>query len=137
MITFSEVVQKKLKKAGVAVVYLIGSQAEGLARQDSDTDFGIVMADPKAKASLMKKEHAELHQTLYEILEKTIPHSNLDIIFLDTAPLYYSIAARDRGKVLFEIDPQFRARFEEKITLEYADFEPLRREQEEVTLKMI
>lgn len=135
--------KNELKRLGVAVVYLIGSRATGAARRNSDYDFAVVM---QKKESLRNEQL--LYDKLYEILSKTLPKGksknaypnnmiNIDIIFLQTAPLYYTIEARDNGKVLFEISPIFRADFEERATLEYLDFEPFRRYQEFATLKMI
>lgn len=129
-------IQRELKKQGVGVVYLIGSRAIGMARPNSDVDFAIVMKEKKQLKNTLK-----LHETLYALLSKCLKPrdkaKDIDVIFLDTAPLYYAIAARDEGQVLFEISPHFRLDFEEKITLDYADFEPFRREQERVTLAMI
>lgn len=135
-IKFSAFIQRELKKQGVGVVYLIGSRATGMARTDSDVDFAIVMKEKKQLKTTLK-----LHEILYALLSKSLKPQDkakdIDVIFLDTAPLYYAIAARDEGQILFEISPHFRLNFEEKITLDYADFEPFRREQERVTLAMI
>ena len=135
-IRLSPVLQKELKKQGVGVVYLMGSRALGVARKDSDVDFGIVMKEKKRL-----KNESKLHSALYKLLSSCLSPKDkakdIDVIFLDTAPLYYAISARDEGKVLFEISSQLRANFEERATMDYADFEPFRREQEKVTLAMI
>ncbi len=135
-IKFSPSLQKKIKKQGAGVIYLMGSRAVGVARKDSDVDFGIIMKEKKRL-----KNEAALHNTFYKLLSSCLSTKDkakdIDVVFLDTAPLYYAISARDEGKVLFEISPQFRANFEEKATMDYADFEPFRREQEKVTLAMI
>lgn len=143
ILSLTDSIKGTLKDLGVGVVYLIGSHARGTANALSDVDFAVVMKNKKAF-----RDTEALYQELYGLFSdavlsfkglKTVPSGilSLDIVFLDTAPLYYALAARDSGQILFEISPDFRAHFEEQATLKYADFEPLRREQEKVTLKMI
>jgi predicted nucleotidyltransferase len=141
-IVLSQKQQRQLGKLGVGVLYLIGSHAKNEAGPRSDIDFAVVMKNKKAL-----QESEALYRALYELLSQHISNANknrtagqpmvIDIVFLDTAPLYYAIATRDDGKVLFEDSPSFRADFEERTTIRYADFEPLRQEQERVTLQMI
>lgn len=144
MIRFDNKMKTKLKKLGVGVIYLIGSRAMENARANSDFDFAVVMKDSKK----LSKGTLDLYHKLYQIFSDAVPDIHIklpfpdnmieiDIVFLQTAPLYYSIAARDKGKVLYEISPLFRADYEEQITNEYMDFEPLRREQETAILSMI
>lgn len=144
MIRFDGKMKTKLKKLGVGVIYLIGSRAITNARPNSDFDFAVVMKDPKK----LSKGTLNLYHELYQIFSDAVPNIRIklpfpdnmieiDIVFLQTAPLYYSIAARDKGIVLYEISPRFRANYEAQITNEYMDFEPLRREQEAAILSMI
>ena len=141
-VVFNPTATARLKRLGVGLVYLIGSHARGEATALSDVDFAVAMKEP----SKLKKFNS-VYQSLYEVLAEGVRQAlknktlrrplTIDIVFLDTAPLYYAIAARDHGKILFEISPRFRADFEAKTTIHYADFEPFRREQERATLQMI
>ncbi len=137
--SLNEASKAELKKLGVGVLYLIGSRALKTNRPDSDIDFAVVMKEKKGL-----KNPGELQNALYGVLAAAVSREItskkpllIDIVLLDTAPLYYAIAARDTGRVLMEISPGFRADFEERATIRYADFEPFRREQEKITLAMI
>ena len=144
MIKFDSNTKTRLKKLGVGVIYLIGSRATQNTRPNSDFDFAVVMKGTKK----LSKGTLNLYHKLYQIFSDAVPKLHvklpfpdnmieIDIVFLQTAPLYYSIAARDKGIILYEISPRFRASYEERITNEYMDFEPLRREQETAILAMI
>ncbi len=126
--------RNKLKKLGVGLVFLIGSQATGIARKTSDFDFGIVMNNPRT----LKKGKSKLYEELEAILSESIPPLiGLDIVFLQEAPLYYAKDAIAEGKILFQISPIFLADFREKTMLEYADIEPQIRAHEKIVLSRI
>lgn len=118
--------KKKLKQLGVASVYLFGSRAKGIQHPQSDFDIGVLLSNP---ALLMKESTQNLYQDLYEILSdfyKTMV--DIDIVFLQetTGQLRYHVVKE--GKILFDIEPKIRRRFEDNTILEHADFEPYRKE---------
>lgn len=144
-IKFSSQIKEKLREIGVDIVYLIGSRASATERNNSDFDFAVLM-----NGNQYIRNYSTLYNNLYAIFsDAVLDHFRtgkslyskdiyaIDIVFLNKAPLYYSIAARDHGKALFFSTPQLMANFEEKITLQYADFAYFRKEQESVTLSMI
>lgn len=143
-ITFSKAAKQKLQRLGVDVVYLIGSRALGLQRPNSDFDLAVVMHNP----SKLQKHELKMYDELYKIFSATLPKIpvaspypyniiNIDIIFLQKAPLYYALEAAKNGKILFEISAQLRTAFEEKNIQEYADIEPLLKSHEQVILAAI
>src|SRR3989344_3943286 len=94
--------EDKLKKLGVGLVYLFGSQAEGTAGPSSDFDIGVVFLDPSAR----RGDTSKLYQSLYEIFSDAFDLSSfrsMDIVFLERASLELRFDAISREIVLFEI----------------------------------
>lgn len=127
---------ERLKELGVGVVYLFGSQAEGLAGPASDIDVGVVLVDPKRTAG----STAELYNALYEIFSDVFDMSNfrtLDIVFLERASLELRFDAISHGTVLFEASPEVRLDFEERTAALYRDFRPLLEKFNRAVLKRV
>lgn len=124
----------KLEGLGVVTLYLFGSQAQGISRENSDYDFGILLRDP----ARIHAGSQELYQKIYDILQDVVPERvNLDIVFLDRAPLQLRCHVVRCGRVLLDADPKRRGDFEERTIEEHADFEPYRRLFEKATLARI
>ncbi len=124
----------KLGKLGVSTLYLFGSRAQGNHRPTSDYDFGILLKNPV----VIHGGSQALYQKIYDLLQETVSTpANLDIVFLDAAPLQLRYHVLCQGKVLLDADPLRRGRFEEWTLEEHADFEPYRRLFEETTLARI
>lgn len=114
-----------LERAGVRLLVLFGSQAQGIANKTSDFDFGY----------LAKNDPYDL---LYDLLSSKINRLiNIDIVNLETAPAELQMHVAKFGKVVFESTPQTFANFKEKTMISYADFEPLRKIFQQATLDRI
>ena len=114
-----------LKKAGVSALVLFGSQAQGLAGPMSDFDFGVLLADNKDFFSIQRRNY--IYDTLYDMLSAKIEKlANIDIVFLEQAPMELQSHTANCGIVVYEAYPNVFARFKEKVITLYADFEPLR-----------
>lgn len=124
--------KRKLEELGVAIVYLFGSSTTRNRRKDSDIDLGIVF-----KVGLHRKNSLEIYPELYNIFSELYPTKEIDIVFLEDAPLSLQFEAIKYGKVIFESDTNTRLNYEEKIMLLYADFLPLQEEIEKVILERI
>ena len=134
MVRLHEKTINGLLKLGASTLYLFGSRAEGVARRESDFDFGILLKQP----SVIKNGSQKLYQEFYDLLQDLVPQKvNLDIVFLDRAPLQLRFHVIGHGQVLFDSDPLRRGYFEERTLSEHADFEPYRRLFEEATLARI
>ena len=120
----------RLKKIGVSVVYLFGSQASGRASPDSDLDIGVIFHDPDSG-----KDARGLYQSLYEIFSEMFPQAKLDIVFLQNAPLPLQYSAISEGQIFFEDDPVFRADYENRLVNSYLDFRPVLDIFDQITLK--
>lgn len=112
---------KKLKEFKVALVYLFGSQAEGVSGKMSDIDIGVVFSDPKIASG----NTLAIYNQLYDIFCVAFGSENLDIVLLERANLELNFDVVTHGKVLFEKSPDLRGDFEHRVTMLYADFKPL------------
>lgn len=59
---------------------------------------------------------------------------DVDVVFLQRAPLYYTTHALKYGRVVYDANPRARVRFEERVRATVMDFHPLRRELERAVL---
>jgi uncharacterized protein len=94
----------KLRKLGVATVFLFGSRGSGNVSPLSDTDIGVLM-----KIHPPDAEITGLYHRFYDLFSDLFPGSRVDIVTLQTAPLPIQYAAVSEGKILFEEDPVFTA----------------------------
>ncbi len=114
----------KLKKLKVGLVYLFGSRAEGTAGPSSDYDIGVVFTDP----TIVRGDTTGVYNILFDIFSGVLDLSDfrsVDIVFLERASLELRFDAIRHGVVLFEISSEFRAEFEERVSMLYRDFRPL------------
>lgn len=126
----------ELKKLKVGLVYLFGSHAEGVAGPASDYDIGIVFTD----STIVRGNTIEIYNALYNTFSDIFDLSNfkaIDIVFLERAPLELRFDVISHGVVLFEISPEFRADFEERVEMLYRDFKPLLDEFDRTILERI
>lgn len=129
--------EEKLRALDIAAIYLFGSRAEGIARLGSDYDFAIIMRDARKAAP-----HVDtvLYNQLLDIMSAAIMQRDfqrIDLVFLQRAPLYYTINVLKYGILLYDGDYHARLNFEERARLMYLDFEPYRKELEKATLTMV
>ena len=116
--------KQELEKLGVAVVYLFGSRAEGVAGELSDFDVAVLFRDP----SVTRSNANELYNKLYDIFSDAFDASgfkNIDIVFLERAPLELQFDVVRHGKILCEISRDIRTDFEHRTAMLYFDFKPL------------
>ena len=116
-----------LQKIGVKALVLFGSQARGLARSDSDFDFGVMAADSK-----------ETYDQLYNFLSAKINKLvNIDIVFLNKAPLELAAHTAKYGQLLYEEKSGIYADFCQKTMINCADFSYYRHMFQQATLDRI
>ena len=116
--------------------FLFGCQAEGLDAPKSDIDVGIVVL-PDALSSI---NWCELYNALYDVFTDMFDMSgfrDIDIVFLDRAPLELQFDVITHGQVLFETDPDIRMDFEERVATLYRDFRPLLNEFDRAILQRV
>ena len=131
-ITFSQSEKEALQQLGVPAVVLFGSQARRASGPASEYDIGVLVRvhDEKVQKAL--------YDGLYDMLSPKIGRLvNIDIVFLDEAPLELAHHASKYGSSLFEANPGTFARFKEAVMDQYADFAPYRRMFQEHILRRI
>lgn len=129
---FSEEIITKFKDLNIGILYLFGSSVLGIERENSDIDIGIVFLDINKIKDLL-----EVYNIIYEIFSEIFPDKELDIVFLDKAPLTLKFEIVTTGEVIYTISEEFLASYKEKIVKEYIDFKPLLDEQDRVLLERI
>lgn len=111
---FSSEEKSFLSQAGVEALVLFGSQAQGIARANSDYDVAVLGG------------RSELYDVLYDLLSKKINQLiNIDIVFLSRAPLELKSHVSTYGRVLYERSPNEFADFRQRVMIESSDFAPL------------
>jgi len=124
---------KKLRKEKVGILYLFGSEVEGIASSHSDIDLGVVFTETKFLKRA--KDSLGIYIRLYDFISDVFPHREVDIVFLQRASLPLQFEAVTKGKILYEVSPYFRARYTERVIKEYVDFKPLLDKMDKATLE--
>ena len=127
-------IKKELEELNIGIVYLFGSRAQGLAKKDSDMDIGIVFREPVENTSLLP-----IYEKLYSLFltANRKQKAEVDIVFLQSAPLALQFNAIQYGRVAYEISAKFRMAYEEKTMLLHSDFEPVAKEFDKMVLARI
>ena len=124
--------RKILKKLNISLIYLFGSSIIGTQREESDIDIGVVFEKPEGIKNTMI-----LFEELYQSLSQDFPDRDLDIVFLDFAPLTLQFEVVTTGKVIYRVSREFEYDYKEKIIKEYIDFKPLLDVQDQILLERI
>lgn len=122
---FSSDLRTRLKGLGVAVVYLYGSEALGVASRLSDLDVGVVLERPDLLRE--REERARLRSELSRYLEPVLAERGdreIDLVFLQTASPVLQFEAIRAGSPLFVADPIFKADYEAAVIRDYLDIQP-------------
>lgn len=134
-IKFSENDEKKLRDLPVSALVLFGSRAQGLARENSDYDIGVLVSDRSILEN--REKHKILYNSLYDILSANIAKlANIDIVFLEEMPAELKAHVVKNGRLIYG-DPLAFANFKEREMIAYADFAPLREIFQRATLARI
>jgi predicted nucleotidyltransferase len=106
---------------GVCLVYLFGSQVEGLLGPMSDYDLA-VLTDPAADG---RRVQAQLAHELSQALQM----GHIDVVLLNHAPIELAYAVVAQGKVLYEREIATRVEYEAYVLSRYGDYLPVLRAQ--------
>lgn len=107
-----------LKKQGVSLVYLFGSQVEGFAGPQSDVDIGVVFSNPqRAQYDVLKT-----YDALYKLFSSIVPQEKeADVVLLEHAPITVQAKAAAAGQLLYARSPNDHFRYREETMRRHAD----------------
>ncbi len=127
-VKFSKKQIEQIRKIGVETIYLFGSQAKGNSNILSDVDVGIVLS----KQEKYRNDAMGVYLKLYDIFTDILPKEYLkrrfemrkheiDIVFLQFAPISLQFNATREAKILYEKDKEKRFEYEEYVLKRYLD----------------
>lgn len=127
-LSFSQKHIAAFEEAGILALYLFGSYAEGNTHPLSDVDIGVIFEKPEQ----YKHNTMEPYSLLYDIFTDVLPKEYLqkrfelkehevDIVFLQFAPLNLQFEATRNGKILYEEDIKKRLDYEEYVLKKNCD----------------
>lgn len=107
-----------LKKQGVSLVYLFGSQVEGFAGLQSDVDIGVVFSNPQqAQRNVLKT-----YNVLYKLFSAIVPQEKkADVVLLEHALITVQAKAAATGQILYTCSPNDHFRYREETMRRHAD----------------
>jgi len=117
----SEKLQPVFEKFGVTCCYLFGSRAGQDYYHDSDIDLAVIFADYSPGIHNLEME-INLQDTVSEVLASL--EKEVDLLFLQKAPIYLKYTVISTGKVIYCTDDEFRTDFEDVTVRDYLDFKP-------------
>jgi predicted nucleotidyltransferase len=109
------------ERFGLDTLWLYGSEAQGMAREDSDVDLGALF-----RRRLTALEIFETRAELAEIL-----HREIDLVDLDQASPILCMQVLRYGRLLVDRNPKRRHAFFSKTVSMYEDVKIIRREAEQ------
>lgn len=112
---------------GVCLVYLFGSQVDGILGPMSDYDLAVLVdhaADQRCVQACLAHELARILQT-----------DRVDVVLLNRASIELAYVVITQGKMLYERDVATRVEYEATVLSRYGDFLPLLRAQRDDILR--
>lgn len=117
----TDAIARALAMTPVVVAWLMGSRARGTARDDSDTDVGVVL--PRGVCATLDL----VAGLTVRLRDAGVPEP--DVHVLAETPLAFQAEAVLHGERAFCADEEVRVSYETYVTTRYLDFEPLLRAQ--------
>ncbi|MGB9843479.1 MAG: type VII toxin-antitoxin system MntA family adenylyltransferase antitoxin [Caldisericia bacterium] len=129
---FNKKIKEKFKELKISLIYLFGSYLTKVMNFQSDVDIGILFSDES-----YSKDKLDIYTELYKIFSAIFKEREVDIVFLNDAPLTLKFEVVTNGKPIYyeSIDKHYE--FKERVIKEYIDFKPLLDEQDNEILKRI
>jgi len=110
--------ERVMKKHGVTLAVLFGSQITGGKHPGSDVDIGVLFKDD----NIVKKNPVEVYSDLQAEFSRHFEDGEIDIVYLKDTPLSLQNKVINDGIVLYEMSPVVFANYREKIMNHYFDF---------------
>jgi predicted nucleotidyltransferase len=107
-----------MKRHGVTLAVVFGSQVTGSRHPGSDVDVGVLFSNPE----IIRKNPVEVYDDLRRAFAHHFGDRNIDIVYLQEAPLSLQYKAARDGEALFESTRAAFADFKEQAMKKYFDF---------------
>lgn len=112
---------------GVCLLYLFGSQVDGMLGPMSDFDLAVLVD----RAAAGRRVQARLAHELARALQT----DRVDLVLLNRASIELAYAIIAQGQVLYERDVATRVEYEATVLSRYSDFLPVLRRQRDDILR--
>ncbi|MDP2951670.1 MAG: nucleotidyltransferase domain-containing protein [bacterium] len=127
-IKFSKKHKETLKNLGIQAVLLFGSYSNGKPNELSDIDVGVLFENPEKYKDRTMDAYLKVYDILIDVLPKEylkkrldLKEHEVDIVFLQYAPVYLQHRALQDGKVLYTSEKQKFFTYKENITNRFCD----------------
>jgi hypothetical protein len=117
----------------VALAYLYGSAASGRATPLSDVDIALVMEEQEFDPA----QRLELELKIEDQLVQACEIAELDVRFINQAPIMVRGEVVTNGILLYSRDEIFRVEFESSTRSEYFDFMPVAAMHQKATFERL
>lgn len=121
-LSFSQKHIGAFEKMGILAIYLFGSHAEGNTHPLSDVDIGVLFENPEQYRHKTLEPYSALYDIFTDILPKEylrkrfeLKEHEVDIVFLQFAPLRLQFEAIQKGKILYGRNTEKRLSYEEYV----------------------
>ena len=110
---------KIFKNYPIQFVYLFGSFAKDQAKQNSDIDIAVCFS-----IDVPEDRIHQIHMELISELSKLLKNDKIDIIILNSMPVFFAFRVIKEGNIIFcpEEYEILRIRYEQKIMSLYFDY---------------
>jgi len=118
--------------ARIELAYLFGSHARGRARASSDVDLAVLLRHEVVLEDRLRAQFA-----LQRAVAKALGRYEVDLVFLNAAPLTLRYQVVRYGQVLFEREPGLRRWYWRRVMNEWFDTRPMRERYLRILLQRI
>jgi uncharacterized protein len=125
-----KILQEIAERRGVRDIYLFGSYADGSVHEGSDVDIGVVFEKGMPDIASRMEQYGELYADIAPLFKD----AQLDLVFLEEAPLALRFRAVAEGELLFSSDMRKACDYLEHTANLYRDFEFFLREVQDAVL---
>jgi len=130
MVNF-KAIEKIAHDFNLRLIYLFGSKAKEISTLRSDIDIAVFIED---------YENQNLRQIILDLIfefSQLFKSNKIDLLILNEASLTLQFKVISEGKPLFQITPENRADYEEKVVKFYLDFKKFEDDYYETMQKRI
>lgn len=108
-----------IKKMDIELIYIFGSVITKTQNENSDIDIAILFKDG------LSLDTSKSYFELYKAFSKEFIDKEIDIVYLNNAPLTLKFDVITHGKIIYKDSEIYGYNYRENVIKEYIDFKPL------------